>query len=103
MDALITIDDSVAITFIILKVIDLVVGIGVAKEEEQQGLILPRTVRLVIPYNNFDPYLEIQEFQSFSFVLLELLLSLYLPAIFSICSYCSIEKGFSLRYAAPVW
>ena len=40
MDALTTIGYSVAVTFIILKVVDLVIGLRVSAEEEEQGLDL---------------------------------------------------------------
>lgn len=40
MDAMITIGYSMVVTFIILKVIDLIVGLRVDKEEEEQGLDL---------------------------------------------------------------
>ena len=38
MDAFITIGYSMTVTFIILKVIDLVVGLRVEKDDEVQGL-----------------------------------------------------------------
>jgi Amt family ammonium transporter len=40
MDALTTIGYSVVVTFIILKVVDLVIGLRVSEEEEEQGLDL---------------------------------------------------------------
>ncbi|MFA6465585.1 MAG: ammonia channel protein, partial [Desulfurivibrionaceae bacterium] len=40
MDALTTIAYSVVVTFIILKVVDLVIGLRVSAEEEEQGLDL---------------------------------------------------------------
>jgi len=40
MDALTTIAYSVVVTFIILKVVDLVIGLRVSEEEEEQGLDL---------------------------------------------------------------
>lgn len=40
MDALTTIAYSVAVTFIILKVVDLVIGLRVSEEDEVQGLDL---------------------------------------------------------------